>query len=102
MKSRNELANYFRMARETGKLVVAAVKRETCSLCCEPLEENDKTDSDEHGPYHRNPYICIERLQEQQRALEEALDSTREQLHRRWHKQQIRLLKKAEKARKQP
>ena len=102
MRSRNELANWFRMARETGRISIRAVKLDTCSLCCGPLVEIDGIDSDERGRYHRNPYDCIEALQKQTLVLEEVLDATRETLNRRQHKQQIRLHKKAEKANKKP
>lgn len=102
MRSRNELANWFRMARETGRISISAVKLETCALCCSPLAENDETDLDERGLHHRNPYVCIEALQEQQRALEKYLDASREMVIRLQHKRQLRPPKKVAKARKQP
>lgn len=102
MRSRNELANWFRMARETGRIIAGAVEGKTCSLCCGPLTPDDETDTDERGLHHRSLYVCIEALQEQQRLLEEMFDTAQRMvilLQREW---QLRPPKKIRKARRKP
>jgi transcriptional regulator with XRE-family HTH domain len=93
-KTRNELANWYRMARETGKIAIGKEDIDRvfnidlkpfkyCSLCYGTLMDDGVTD--ELGTHHEHLLQCITALSDNLVRLEYVMDherETRRQLYR--------------------